>query len=139
MHLLAAGVWVGGLVLLAVVAVVARRRLDAAGFRQLMSGAGRAFAWTSVAAWTLIAASGAAMAWPRLHGRLGNLAATGWGNLLEAKTGLAALLVALTVAHGYAGSRTESRRWIAASRVLSPVLLLLTVAIFWLAIRMTEG
>ena len=139
LHLLAAGTWLGGLVLLAVVAVVARRRLDEADFRRLMAGAGRGFAITSAVAWTVIAVSGAGMAWPRLHGQLANLGATAWGNLLEAKTGLAALAVALTVAHSYAGARTGSRPWVLASRVLSPVILLLTIAIFWLAVRMTEG
>lgn len=136
-HLVAAAYWLGGLILLAVVAVVARRHLDAAAFRNLMAGAGRAFLAGSVVAWLAIAVSGAAMATSHLHG-LGELRTTSWGNTLETKTSLALLAVALTAAHSVAGGRNRSPAWVTASRFLSPMILIVTLAIFYLAVRLSE-
>jgi putative copper export protein len=138
-HLVAAGVWLGGMTLLAVVAVIAARTLDRGTFRLLMGRAGRAFAVLSAVAWLALAVSGAVMAWPRLHHSLSELASTTFGNLLALKTSLAAGVVLLTVAHSLAGRRPDSRASIVASRVLSPLILLGTVAIFWLAVRLSEG
>ena len=138
-HLVAAAFWLGGMIVLAIVAVIAVRTLDRSTFRGLMSRTGRAFAVASVAAWTLIAISGAAMAWPRLSFTLGALASTSFGHLLQAKTGLAVLAVILTAVHTVAGRRTDSRMALIASRVISPLLFAVTLAIFWLAVRMTEG
>ena len=138
-HLVAAAFWLGGMIFLAFVAVIAARTLDRTTFRRLMSRTGRAFAVGSVVAWVLIAVSGAAMAWPRLGYGLTELASTSFGHLLEAKTGLAALLVILTGVHTVTGRRTDSRVAIIASRVISLLLFLITLAIFWLAVRMTEG
>jgi putative copper export protein len=86
----------------------------------------------------LIAVSGVGLAAIRLQ-CLGQLQSTGWGRALELKTGLALLAVLLAGVHSAAGSRTSSRRWVAPSRVLSPLILLITVAIFYLAVRLTEG
>jgi putative copper export protein len=138
LHLLAAAYWLGGLIMLALLAAVAHRRLDEAAFRAQMSTAGRVFLAGSVVAWALIAVSGVGLATGRLHG-LGQLQSTGWGRTLELKTSLALLAVLLTAGHSIAGSRTSSPSWIAASRVLSPLILLTTVAIFYLAVRLTEG
>jgi hypothetical protein len=79
------------------------------------------------------------MAWPRLGFTLSGLAATSFGRLLEAKTGLAGLLLILTAVHTFTGRRTDSRAAIIASRVISPLLFVVTLVIFWLAVRMTEG
>jgi len=138
-HLVAAGVWLGGMTILAVIAVVAARTLDKDAFRLLMSRAGRAFAALSVAAWVALAVSGAAMAWPRLHHSLAELTSTAFGNTLTLKTSLAAGVVLLTVAHSLAGRRAGSRASIVASRLLSPLILLGTLAIFWLAVRLSDG
>jgi putative copper export protein len=138
-HLVAAAFWLGGMIVLAIVAVIAARTLDRPTFRGLMSRTGRAFAVASVAAWTLIAISGAAMAWPRLGFTLGGLASTSFGRLLEAKTGLAALAVIFTAMHTIAGRHSSSRGALIASRVISPLLFAVTLGIFWLAVRMTEG
>lgn len=138
-HLVAAAFWLGGMILLAVVAVIAARSLDRPTFRRLMSRTGRAFAVGSIVAWAMIAISGAAMAWPRLGYTLTNLASTSFGRLLEAKTGLAVLVVVLTGMHTLAGRRTDSKAAIVASRLISPLLFLVTLGIFWLAVRMTEG
>jgi len=138
-HLVAAAFWLGGLIFLAVVAVIAARTLDQPTFRRLMSRTGRAFLFGSVIAWALIAVSGAAMAWPRLGYSFSAIPRTDFGRLLETKTSLAVLVVALTGVHAMAGRRTDSRRSIAVSRVVSTLLFLVTLGIFWLAVRMTEG
>jgi putative copper export protein len=62
LHLVAASFWLGGLILLGIIAVVAARTLDRDDFRLLMSRSGRAFAVGSVIAWSAIAISGAALA-----------------------------------------------------------------------------
>ena len=135
-HLVAAAYWLGGLIMLAVIAVVARRSLDDAAFRALMARAGRAFLVGSLVAGAAIAASGVAMAATHLHG-FGELRTTEWGRTLETKTSLAILLFALAGLHSRAGSRA-SRRWIVVSRVLSPVILVVTLAVFYLAVRLAE-
>ena len=136
-HIVAAAYWLGGLIVLAVVAVVARRNLDPAAFRNVMARAGRAFLAGSVIAWLAIAVSGVAMATSHLHS-LGELRATSWGNTLETKTGLALVAVALTAAHSVAGGSNRSAGWIRASRFLSPMILIVTVGIFYLAVRLSE-
>ena len=138
LHLLAAAYWLGGLIVLAMLAVVAHRLLEPEAFRSLMTGAGRAFLAGSVVAWVVIAVSGAAMAAGRLHG-LGRLQTTGWGRTLELKSGLALLAVILTAVHSVAGARGSSAGWVATSRVLSPLILLTTLAIYYLAVRLAEG
>ena len=136
-HVVAAAYWLGGLILLAVVAVVARRHLDAAAFRNVMAATGRAFLAGSVIAWLAIAVSGVAMATSHLHS-LGELRTTSWGNTLETKTSFALLAVALTAAHSVAGARTDSPAWVRVSRFLSPMILIVTLAIFYLAVRLSE-
>ena len=138
-HLVAAAFWLSGLIFLAMVAVIAARTLDQPSFRRLMSRTGRIFLVGSVLAWALIAVSGAAMAWPRLGYSLFAIPRTDFGRLLATKTSLAVLVVALTGVHSMAGRRTDSRRAIAVSRVVSTLLFLVTLGIFWLAVRMTEG
>jgi putative copper export protein len=137
-HLVAAAFWLGGMILLAVIAVIAARTLDKPTFRTFMARAGQAFAAGSVVAWLLIAVSGAAMAWPRLDYTLTSLPSTAFGRLLEAKTGLAAAAVVLTGVHALAGRRTHSRAAIVVSRLISLLLFAFTLGIFWLAVRMTE-
>ncbi len=137
-HLVAAAYWLGGLVMLGVVAVVARRNLDTASFRRLMAQAGRTFMAGSLLAGAAIAISGVAMAAGRLHG-LGDLTSTAWGRTLLAKTGLVAIVVVLAAAHSRAGSRPENPRWLVASRALTPAILVVTLAVFYLAVRLTES
>jgi putative copper export protein len=138
-HLVAAAFWLGGMMLLAVIAIIAARTLDKPTFGRFMARAGQAFAAGAVVAGVLIAVSGAAMAWPRLGYSLSALPRTDFGRLLETKTSLAVLVVALTTVHTLAGRRTDSRRAIAVSRVVSPLLFVVTLGIFWLAVRMTDG
>jgi putative copper export protein len=138
-HLVAAAFWLGGMILLAVIAVVAARTLDKPTFGRFMARAGQAFAAGAAIAGVVIAISGAAMAWPRLGYTLTNLPSTVFGRLLEAKTSLAVLAVTLAGVHALTGRRTDSRLAIVASRAISLLLFLVTLAIFWLAVRMTEG
>lgn len=138
-HLVAAAFWLGGLVFLALVAVTAARTVDQPTFARLISRLGRSFLLGSVVAGVLLAVSGAAMAWPRLGYSLAALPRSGFGRLLETKTSLAVLLVGLTAVHTMAGRRTGSRAAITVSRVVSVLLLAVTLVIFWLAVRMTES
>ena len=135
-HLVAAAYWLGGLIMLAVFAVIARRSLDDSAFRPLLARAGRAFLVGSLLAGAAIAVSGVALASAHLHG-LGDLRSTDWGRTLETKTSLAILLVILAGLHSFAGSRA-SRTWVVASRVLSPLILVVTLAVFYLAVRLAE-
>ena len=137
-HLVAAAYWLGGLIVLALVAVVARRNLEPESFRKVMAGSGRTFLAGSVIAWLAIAVSGVAMASSHLH-NLGELRTTSWGNTLEAKTGLAMVAVSLAAVHSVAGGRHRSAGWVRASRFLSPIILIVTVGIFYLALRLTES
>lgn len=136
-HLVAAAYWLGGLITLALVAVGAGRTLDRANFQAVMARVGRWFAGGALIAGAVLAVTGVAMAGSRLHG-WADLTATAWGRALLVKTILAVVLVALAVVHSIAGARSAARRWLFASRVLSPVILLVTLAIFYLAVRLTE-
>jgi putative copper export protein len=138
-HLVAAAFWLGGMMLLAVIAIIAARTLDKPTFGRFMARVGQAFAAAAVVAGVMIAVSGTAMAWPRLGYSLSALPRTDFGRLLETKTSLAVLVVALTAVHTLAGRRTDSRRAIAVSRLVSPLLFVVTLGIFWLAVRMTDG
>jgi putative copper export protein len=138
LHLIAAAYWLGGLIALAMLAVVAHRLLEAEAFRALMTRAGRAFLAGSVVAWALIAVSGVSMAAGRLH-NLGELQSTGWGRTLELKSGIALVAIILTAVHSVAGARSSSTGWVATSRVLSPLILVTTLAIYYLAVRLAEG
>jgi hypothetical protein len=58
---------------------------------------------------------------------------------LEVKTGLAVLVVLLTVAHSVAGRRSGPRKAMLTSRVLSSLILLGTLAIFGFAVRLAAS
>jgi putative copper export protein len=137
LHLLAAAFWFGGLVMLAIVTFSALSLLDRPTFRALIRRVGRAFLIGSVAAWAVLALSGVVMAAGRLH-RLSELSSTAFGRTLTAKTVLFILAIAATIAHTVAGGRS-SKVAIRLSRTLSPLILLLTLAIFYLAVRLADG
>lgn len=137
LHLVAAGFWLGGLIMLAVVTISAVRVMDRLAFRQLIRRVGRAFLLASVVAWLMLAISGTGMTVSRLHS-LGELTSTGFGRTLLFKTGLFLLAIVLTIAHTFAGSRSTPMA-IRLSRTLSPVIFLVTLVIFYLAVRLAEG
>lgn len=136
LHLVAAAYWLGGLITLAMIAVVARRTGTLDGFSLLMRRTGRAFAAGAVVAGLVLAASGIALARQRLTSWEG-LTTTPWGRVLALKTALAAVVVILTVGHSWLGSRTE-RSGVISSRALSSAILLMTLAIFYLAARLAS-
>jgi len=136
LHLAAAAYWLGGLIVLAIVAVAARRSLPREDFGLVMRRAGRAFAIGAVIAGVLLAASGIALAHERLSSWRA-LTTTSWGRTVSLKTSLAVLAVILGIGHSWAGSRT-ARIAITISRILSPVILLITLVIFYLAARLAS-
>jgi putative copper export protein len=137
LHLLAAGFWLGGLVMLAMVTMSAIRVMERPAFRQLIRRVGRAFLVGSIIAWVVLAISGVAMAVTRIHS-INELTGTGYGRTLLAKAVLFLLAIIGTVAHTLAGGRASPVA-IRLSRSLSPVIFLLTLAIFYLAARLTDG
>jgi copper transport protein len=135
-HLVAAAYWLGGLIALAIVALVARRTLPPDRFGFLMRRAGRTFAVGAVVAGLVLAASGIALA----RGRLPSweaLTTTPWGRTLALKTILAVVVTLLALVHSWMGSRTE-RFAVLVSRALSPAILLVTLAVFYLAARLAR-
>jgi putative copper export protein len=133
-HLVAAAYWLGGLIVLGIVAVVANRTLTAEGFGPFMRRAGWAFAAGAGLAGLILAASGVALARQRITS-VEALATTAWGRTLTLKSVLAAVLVLMTVVHSWLGSRTQ-RPAVVGSRVLSATILVGTLGIFYLAGRL---
>jgi putative copper export protein len=134
LHLVAAGFWLGGLIMLAIVTLSARSSVDPTTFRTLIGRVGRAFLAGSVIAWALLGISGLGLAASRLHS-LSDLGSTGFGRTLTAKTALFLLAIGATVAHSIAGARGSTGA-MRLSRALTPLILLVTLAIFYLAARL---
>ena len=124
-HLLGAAVWLGGLVTLAVVVLVAYRGLDRQAFRVLVRRAGWAFAALSVAAWLLLAASGLTLA-----------VRHGWPALAIVKTVLGAVVLLAAAAHVFTGRRRDSKPLVMLSRTLSVLIFAATLALFWLGVQL---
>lgn len=137
LHLLAAAFWLGGLVMLAIVTMSALQLLDRPTFRTLIRRVGRAFLVGSLIAWAILAVSGVALAGGRIH-TLSDLTGTGFGRTLLAKVILFGLAIVLTLVHTVAGGRTSPVA-VRLSRRLSPVIFLVTLAIFYLAVRLTAS
>ena len=137
LHLLAAAFWLGGLVMLAIVTISALRTLDRPTFRALIRRVGRAFLVGSLIAWGLLAISGVALASGRMRG-LSDLTETSFGRTLLIKTGLFGVAMLLTLVHTVAGGRASPVA-LRLSRTLSPVIFLLTLGIFYLAVRLTAS
>ena len=137
LHLVAAGFWLGGLIMLAIVTMSAIRVVDRPTFRVLIRRVGRAFLLGSLIAWAVLALSGFAMATTRLRS-IGASLDTTYGRTLSLKSILFIVVIVATIAHTVAGGRSTAAA-IRASRILSPVILLLTLAIFYLAVRLPSG
>lgn len=137
LHLVAAAFWLGGLTMLAIVTMSAIRVVDRPTFRQLIRRVGRAFLLGSLISWAILGISGLGMAVSRLHS-ISELSSTSFGRTLAAKTALFILAIILTAVHTLAGGRSSPAA-LRLSRTLSPVIFLLTLAIFYLAVRLTEG
>jgi putative copper export protein len=111
--------------------------MDRSAFRLLIRRVGRVFLAGSIIAWALLGITGVAMASDRLHSS-DELTATGYGRTVLAKTSLFIIAIILTIVHTIAGARTTPLAT-KISRTFSPVIFLLTLAIFYLAVRLTEG
>jgi putative copper export protein len=134
LHLVAAAYWLGGLILLAIVALVARKTLAPEDFGFLMRRSGRVFAIGAATAGLVLAVSGVALARRRFVS-VEALATTPAGRTLALKTVLAIFAVLLTLLHSWTGSG-RTHRAVIASRALSTAILLLTLGIFYLASRL---
>jgi putative copper export protein len=156
LHLIAAAVWAGGLVVLGIAAGVARRTIperERVGFFRAL---GRRFAILSIAAAAVLAGTGVDLASDEL-GSWGDLVDTGHGRLLLAKTILFALALAEAGVHSLvlgprigrlrearldapADATRESRlrRTAIASGIVSALILLQTLAILVLAADLTS-
>lgn len=128
LHLLGAAVWLGGLVTLAVVIVVAFRSLEREAFRLLVRRAGWAFAALSAAAWLLLAASGLALAFRH-----------GWPQLAVVKAILGGAVILAAVAHVFTGRHRDSRPFVVVSRTLSLLIFAATLALYWLGVKLAAG
>lgn len=137
LHLVAAGFWLGGLAMLAIVTMSALRVVDRPTFRGLIRRVGRAFLAGSVLAWIVLAGSGLAMATTRVRS-IDALTHSAYGRTLTLKSVLFVIVVLASIAHTVAGGRSSPAA-IRTSRVLSPLILLLTLAIFYLAVRLPSG
>lgn len=151
LHLIAAAVWAGGLVMLAIVSGIARAKLDERERVELFRALGRRFGLVAIAAAAVLALTGAEMASDRLAS-WSALSETEWGKLIAAKTVLFALALALTLLHalvlgprirrsrerlqaspGDEAAEAALRRAGAASGMIQVVILVLTIAILVLA------
>jgi putative copper export protein len=99
LHLIAAAVWAGGLVFLAIAASVARSTLAERERVEFFRRLGRRFLVVSMLAAALIGLTGIDMAADRLADWDG-LFDTEWGRLITAKTVLFATAIALALVHG---------------------------------------
>ncbi len=126
-HLLGAAAWLGGLVTLALVILVAYRELEREAFRALVRKAGWAFALLSAASWLLLAGSGLALAFQR-----------GWPSLAVAKAALGGGVLLASAAHVLSGRRRESRRFVVLSRTLSVLIFGATLALYWLGVQLAD-
>jgi len=98
-HLIAAAVWAGGLVFVAIAAGVARATIPEPERIEFFRRLGRRFLVAALTAALLLALTGADMAADRLPS-WSALSDTEWGRLVLAKTILFATAVALALAHG---------------------------------------
>jgi putative copper export protein len=137
LHLVAAAFWLGGLLMLAIVTLSSVRVLERQAFGMLIRRVGRTFLAGSVIAWVLLGVSGVGMTLARLHSAA-ELSSTSFGRILSLKTGFFLLAILLTIAHTIAGARSTPAA-IRLSRMLSPLIFVLTLAIFYLAVVLTQS
>jgi putative copper export protein len=157
LHLIGAGVWVGGIVMLALAVGAARRTVPDEERIALFRALGRRFLIAGGIAMVVLIATGTDMAADRL-GAWSDLTDTDYGERLLAKLGVVALVIGLTLFHslvqGPALSRLRVealdhpddkdlrrliRRKAARAGVVSALNLLATIAVLVLAARLVTG
>jgi len=104
--------------------LIALRTLPRALFRVFARRAGWAFAVLSTVSWLLIGTSGILMA-----------EQVGWTAPVRIKTVLAGLVLVATALHVVTGRLTASRLAVVTSRTLALLVVLATLAIFWLGVQ----
>ncbi len=157
LHLIAATIWAGGLIFLALAVGVARKTVSDRERVALFRGLGRRFALVGGIALVVLIATGTDMATTRLPS-WGDLTGTDYGETLLVKLVLVALVIALTILHsavqGPALSRLREqalehpddaelqarlRRKSAIGGVVSSLVLVATLAILVLAAKLVSG
>ena len=125
LHLIGAGIWLGGLVGVTMAVVVGSRTLPREFFQRFVRTLGWAFAGLSVLAWLLIAIPGLLMA-----------AALRWPELSVAKTAFGAGILLASGLHLATARLTASRVAVIASRALALGIFLSTLVVFWLGVQL---
>jgi len=107
-HLIAAAIWAGGLIFLALAVGVARKTVSERERIELFRGLGRRFAVLGGAALLVLIGTGTDMARDRIPA-WGDLTDTDYGETLFAKLVLVALVIVLTLAHSLVQGPALSR------------------------------
>jgi copper transport protein len=120
LHLLAVGVWTGGLAALALTLPVALRPYSGEARRLALLAALRRFSRLATAAVVIVIATGVYSALNWLY-TPGDLTESAWGGALLVKLALVALLLLLGVAHHVAANPERYARWTGAAGRLGPL------------------
>lgn len=143
-HLLAAAVWVGGMVVLGAVAVPAARAAgDRTAGRRVLTAAARRFGVAGGLAWALLLGTGFALIDHRGLG-VADLPDSDYGRRILAKIGLLAAMGVVAALHALwqgprarraeaAGDPEGARRWRLLGAAFDGFLLLAALAALWLA------
>ena len=157
LHLIAAAIWAGGLVFLALAVGVARKTVSERERIELFRGLGRRFLLVGGIALAVLIATGIDMADDQIAS-WSDLGATQFGRTLRDKLGLVALVIVLTLFHSLvqgpairrlreqaverpddAELAASIRRKSAINGVIQMVILIATLAILVLAAKLVTG
>ncbi|MEZ4624205.1 MAG: CopD family protein [Thermomicrobiales bacterium] len=111
LHLISAGIWGGGIVLLACVLLDLRKRIDTAQFRKIIVSVVPRFSALAIASWILLIVSGAYSSWLQV-GNLDAARATAYGNAFLIKIAIALVALAFGATQFFViAKRLDSERW----------------------------
>jgi uncharacterized membrane protein len=151
LHVVAAAIWVGGLLFFAMVLVPIVKRLGRPATLDFVSAAGRGFrrvGWASLAVLFVTGAYNLLARWTDWHGLVdAHFWSSQFGTTLAAKLTLVVLIVVTTVAHDVWGTRAVARMEAAGASErarrtaswLGRVTTLLALAVVFLAIALVRG
>jgi copper transport protein len=131
LHLLAAAIWGGGLLLLALVLVPALRPLDSGAWREALRVAIPRFSFLALAAWGVLLLSGLYSAWLQV-GTVAALTDTPYGQSLLLKGILLIPVLALAAFHlllGWRGAGDVGPRRVAATIALEALLVIMVLLV----------
>jgi uncharacterized membrane protein len=147
LHVLAATMWVGGMLFLGLVAVpVALKNPDPAERRSLITAVAKRFGYFGAVAWVMLLVTGFGLIDHRGLS-LADLPDTGYGRRILAKIVLLILVGVIAVLHGMwqgprvrraeaAGDERATRRWKAAGGIMDGMMLIGSLAALWLAVSL---